>query len=177
MPKIFTNLIALPVLSILISLAAAEFLAKFYCHPQTKHQELFVEYDPILGWKKIANMEGVYITSEYQVTEQINSAGFRGSEYNLENTSGAFRILILGDSFAEGYTVNFEYLFSEVLRQSLEKSEEGIEIEVINTGTAGYSTDQELIMFMEQGKKYTPNLTVLHPFCPRHPTYTNDSTY
>lgn len=161
--KFLINTFALPMLATLVSLFVLEFFAQFYCKPQTRHQDLFVEYDPLLGWRKIANNEGLFITAEYQVIAKTNSHGFRGPEFTVEKSSDAFRVLVLGDSFAEGYTVNVENLFSEVIRRNLEQSNKfkHYDVEIINTGTAGYSTDQELIMFMEHGIQYNPDLTIL----------------
>lgn len=90
----------------------------------------------------------------------MNSTGIRGPEYAYEKGAHEYRIVILGDSFAEGYTVEFENLFSEVLKRRLNR-DHGRSIQVINAGTGGYSTDQEWLWFMTEGVKYKPNLTVL----------------
>jgi len=123
------------------------------------HQQLFVEHDPLLGWRKIPNATGVHETTEYIVEETFNSKGLRGLEYPYAKSNQEFRILILGDSFAEGYTVSFHELFSEVLKRRLAHPTK--RIEVINAGTGGYSTDQEALFFSQEGKKYTPDLTIL----------------
>lgn len=38
----------------------------------------------------------------------MNSKGIRGPEYPYEKPPEEFRILFLGDSYAEGYAVEFE---------------------------------------------------------------------
>ena len=89
-----------------------------------------------------------------------HSRGVRGLEYSLEKVSDEYRIVVLGDSFAEGYTVEFEELFSEVLKQRL--NEQGSRrVEVINLGVGGYSTDQELLQFQNEGIHYHPDLTIV----------------
>jgi hypothetical protein len=158
--SLFVNLSLLAV-STFLALLIVEVIVRISKTPaiiQT-HQQLFVEHDPLLGWRKIPNATGVHATSEYTIEEQFNSRGLRGPEYPYEKSNGEYRILILGDSFAEGYTVPFDELFSEVLKRSLVHPNK--RVEVINAGTGGYSTDQEVIFFAMYGKKYTPDLTIL----------------
>ena len=127
--------------------------------PTSPHR-LLTQYDPLLGWSKIPGKIGSHTTSEYSITERINSHGIRGPEYTYHKHDNEFRILILGDSFAEGYTVEFDQLFSEILKRDLNANAPR-QYEIINTGTGGYSTDQELLLFQNQGKLYSPDLTIL----------------
>lgn len=124
------------------------------------HHELFVQYHSLLGWSKIPNRAKKYITSEYTITESMNSEGIRGPEYSYNKGDDEYRILVLGDSFAEGYTVEFSEVFSEVLKRRLNAGGQK-QYEIINAGTGGYSTDQELLFFQHYGKMYTPDLTIL----------------
>jgi len=150
-------------LSILFSLSASEILIRAFSPKPSKrlgHNQLFVEYDPLLGWRKIPNKKGKHVKYEYEISESMNSKGIRGPEYSYDKIYNEYRILILGDSFAEGYTVEFNELFSEVLKRELNNKGDKYH-EVINTGTAGYSTDQEFLFFQNEGKKYAPDLTIL----------------
>jgi GDSL-like Lipase/Acylhydrolase family len=135
----------------------------FYRIPsqQLGHHQLFMEYDAVLGWHKIPNTTGWHVTSEYAVSEQMNSQGIRGPEYAYEKHPDEYRVLVLGDSFAEGYTVEFHEVFSAVLKDRLNSNANARYYEVINTGSGGYSTDQELLLFQTEGKKYRPDLAVL----------------
>lgn len=150
--------------ALLFSLLVSElFIRVFYLSPAPapEHHQLFMEHDPLLGWRQIPNNTGKHITSEYAISEGMNSRGIRGPEYLLEKRRDEYRILVLGDSFAEGYTVEFHELFSEVLKHQLNEQKRDRYYEVINTGTGGYSTDQELLLFKNEGKKYTPDLTIV----------------
>jgi hypothetical protein len=122
--------------------------------------KLFTEYDPLLGWRKIPNFRGTHVQKEYTIIERFNSKGLRGPEYPYRKPDGEYRILILGDSFAEGYTVEFQDLFSELLKRQLNAELER-RVEVINAGTGGYSTDQELLFFRTEGRKYEPDLVIV----------------
>ncbi|MEW6101484.1 MAG: SGNH/GDSL hydrolase family protein [Candidatus Omnitrophota bacterium] len=125
-----------------------------------KNYPLFYEHDPLLGWRKVPNASGVYITASSKVFKKFNSKGIAGPEYQYAKDGNEYRILILGDSFAEGETIEFEQSFSEVLKRRL--NENGARFyEVINAGTKGYSTDQELLFYKKEGVEYRPDLTIL----------------
>ncbi len=143
---------------------------------QMNHQKIFCEYDSLLGWRKIPNFSGFHVQPEYKVLENFNSKGLRGPEYSYEKRDNEYRVLILGDSFAEGYTVEFNQLFSEVLKSLLNENSHQEYYEVINSGTGGYSTDQELLFFQTEGKKYDPDLTILL-FTDNDPWYNNQPKY
>lgn len=170
-----TNYLLL-ILSIFFTFLAAELFCRLVQPSQKNgnHHNLFCEYDSNLGWKHKPNSNNLHIESEYRVKEFFNSKGIRGPEYFYEKPKDEFRILILGDSFAEGYTVNFENLFSEVIKQELKNRK--INCAVINAGTGGYSTDQEYLFFKNEGKKYRPDLTVLM-FCQNDVWYNTQPKY
>jgi lysophospholipase L1-like esterase len=94
----------------------------------------------------------------------FNSKGLRDQEYPYEKRPGTFRVLVLGDSFVEGYSVAAADLVSEVLEIELKATRLGPHIEVINGGTSGYSTDQEFLFYREEGMKYRPDLVILMMF-------------
>jgi len=123
------------------------------------HGEL-VRYSPTLGWDKPPGEETVYLQSEYQVIFHVNSRGLRGPEREYGKAPGVTRVLLLGDSFVEGYTVGEEALVSTVLEARLNASS-GSPYEVINGGTHGYGTDQEYLFFLEEGRRYQPDVVVL----------------
>jgi lysophospholipase L1-like esterase len=61
---------------------------------------------------------------------------------------------VLGDSFAWGYGVEESERFSQLLEGALGA-------EVINAGVSGYSTDQELLWYGNEGIKYETDLVIL----------------
>ena len=160
-----------------LALLAVEACVRILRAGDIRDHRLLTTYHPVLGWVKIPNKTGVHSTSEYRITETMNSEGIRGPEYPRGKRIGEYRILILGDSFAEGYTVEFDDLFSEVLKRRLNaRRDANTSYEVINTGTGGYSTDQELLLFQTIGKAYHPDMVILL-FVDNDVFYNNSPTY
>ncbi|MBN2208997.1 MAG: SGNH/GDSL hydrolase family protein [Candidatus Coatesbacteria bacterium] len=148
--------------SVAIALVGAE-AALHYLGPRAKPEpgKVFYEHDDLLGWHKIPNEEGVLVQPEYAVHKKINSKSLRGPEWSYEKPQpGLFRILFLGDSYCEGYAVELCDLFTEKLQKLLDSRHAG-RYEVMNGGTGGYSTDQELLFFQTEGYKYQPDLVIL----------------
>jgi len=167
-------------LSILISCSILEISIRIFSNKPLvdkgyNHHKLLCEHDSLLGWRKIPDGKKNHVTYEYQTFESFNSKGIRGTEYSYSKSANEYRILMLGDSFTEGYTVEFDDLFSEILKKKL-KNNNIKYCEVINAGTGGYSTDQEFLFFLSEGKKYNPDLTILM-FYYNDIWYNNQSQY
>src|SRR5262249_42346881 len=124
------------------------------------HQKLFVEYDSVRGWRNTPGAKGRYITEEYNNELEYNSHGIRGPERPYEKPAGTFRIVLLGDSYIEGYMVPLQERVSEVLERLLNAESTGTHYEVIALGTAGYSSDQELLWLEQEGLRYHPDVVV-----------------
>lgn len=174
--------ISLVLLSLTLTLCLLELVFRFFsdiCDDSwLENYKLSAEYDALLGWKKLPGVKVVRHFKGHSVLECHNSKGIRGPEYSYEKDHNEYRILVLGDSFAHGYTVEFSEMFSEVLKRRLNshRSNWNKRFQVINTGTGGWSTDQELLFFQNEGKKYTPDLTVLL-FCSNDVWYNNQPEY
>ena len=68
---------------------------------------LYTEYDPVLGWRKRPGAAATFRRREYTAEVKINEQGLRDRPRTYE-ASGSFRILALGDSFVEAYSVPVE---------------------------------------------------------------------
>ncbi len=165
--KTWLGNLALLAASMLVALALIEVVLHIADIPPTQmsHQRLFVEYDSLRGWRNIPNARGDYATDEYRVFLNYNSRGVRGPEIPYAKPAGTYRIVVLGDSFVEGYSVQRDERVTEVLQRLLNDAQPSRRFEVIALGTAGYSTDQELIWLESEGLRYQPDLVVLlfHP--------------
>jgi SGNH hydrolase-like domain, acetyltransferase AlgX len=115
-----------------------------------------MEYDSLLGWRHKRNVSSAIVSDEYQINVQYNAEGWRGATRRFSKPPDVFRIMVLGDSFVDGYTLPVQDRFTEVLESSLRP-----QFDVINLGVAGYSTDQELLLLDQEGWKLEPDLVVL----------------
>ena len=159
--------LSLIVVSLLLFLVVGEIAARILISRQNggkegKEQARYTEYDPLLGWRKRKMASATYKRREYTVEVKTNSQGLRDPERSLEPPPQTFRILALGDSFVEGYTVDLKDTVTKRLESRLNDS--GCAAEVINGGTAGYSTDQEYLFYRSDGARYRPSLVLLFFF-------------
>jgi hypothetical protein len=122
-----------------------------------------VRFHPTLGWDHPPNAEAWLHRPEYDVLLKFNSKGLRGPERPYEKPAGAFRALLLGDSFTDGYTVAEEKSVRAALEGELKARGCG-QAEVFNAGAIGYSTDQEYLFYQQEGRKYSPDVVVVM-FC------------
>lgn len=120
----------------------------------------FARFDPDLGWSKPPNARGILRRPEYRVRLEINSHGLRGPEIPAEKPVGVLRVLLLGDSFTEGYTVEEEATVRARLQSALAAAVPR-PVQVINGGTAGWGTDQEVLFYEGSGRSFAPDLVVL----------------
>jgi len=124
-----------------------------------REDSLYKEYDPALGWRKKKGASATYRRREYTVEVRMNSQGLRDPERPVEPPPGVFRVLALGDSFVEGYTVDLGQTVTQRLEARLNAT--GCRAEVINGGTSAYSTDQEYLFYRTDGVRYRPSLVLL----------------
>lgn len=118
------------------------------------------QYDSLLGWSKRPGASLEARAAEWDVHLAINTRGMRGPEIRDAHAPGSPRVLLLGDSFIEGYTVEEDQTVAADLQRSLRAS--GLsEAEVLNGGTAGYSTDQEVLYYERDGAALAPDITIL----------------
>lgn len=119
----------------------------------------FIQPHAELGWSHTPGKEGGWIVGEDRIHVKINSKGLRDKEYPYRKEEGTFRILVLGDSFTEGFQVALEDTFCKVLEYELNR--DGGKFEVINAGFAGVGTDYELLFLRREGYKYSPDLVMI----------------
>lgn len=106
------------------------------------------------------NMTYTHTSADYKVTIQTNDKGMRNDEsITYANPNNHFRILILGDSFAMGYGVNFDETFTFKLQQLVE-AKINRKVEIINLAVSGYSSAEQLLMYKNEGRKFSPDIVV-----------------
>lgn len=93
---------------------------------------------PIFHHSLKPNSQCRWKSEEWDVTFQINKQGLRNNLVTAPKEKEATRVIVLGNSFVEGWGVKAEDRFTEELGKILAK-DMNRKIEVINMGVAGYS--------------------------------------
>jgi lysophospholipase L1-like esterase len=146
-------------ISCLLAILAAEAVARIAFPewaPRTGRLASFWQHDPVYGWSHRPGQEGRFASWGFDTGVRINSHGFRGPETSFDKPSGTRRIVVLGDSFVWGFGVEEADSFPALLQSAL-----GPGNEVLNLGVSGYSTDQELLVYRNVGRRYQPDVVVL----------------
>lgn len=143
--------------SIAVTLGAFEAAARWALRrePDALFVAASVEPDPVRGWRHRPGATGSYGHGAWA----INRRGLRDVDREFTPAPGVERVLILGDSFAEGFSVPFEACVSQALERELRRK--GCAAEVVNGGTVGYSTDQEYLFYRDEGARYSARVVVL----------------
>ncbi len=132
------------------------------------------QFDATVGWSKTPDRKVHRKTSEYDVHFAINELGLRDDrDLTVEKPEGTQRVICLGDSFTLGYTVERQHLFVDQLENWWQAEDR--KVQVINTGTEGYSTDQEVAWLLENGDAWQPDLVLL--FAYENDLYYNGATH
>jgi len=119
----------------------------------------YMEWDAHRGWRHRAGARATYHRREYTTEVAINAHGLRDPERDYAAPPGTFRVLALGDSFVEGYTVPDAETVARVLERTI--AAPGCPAEVLNAGHAAYSTDQEYLFHRDEGVKYHAQVVLL----------------
>jgi hypothetical protein len=116
------------------------------------HPEFGRRNRPGAGWKK---------TSEFTSWIDINSKGLRGAEVEYAKPADEVRILVLGDSFTFAEQVNQEETFSQRLEDRLNADQDGKHYRVLNGGSNGWATANELIFLAKEGVRFQPDVVIV----------------
>jgi len=122
----------------------------------------FYRSDPYTGSWHIPGASGWWEKPCFRTFVRFNSQGLRDTEHEEARSPGTYRIVVLGDSYAEAMQVKLEESFPKVLERELQKYLGPTrKVEVINLGVSGFGTDQELLALRHYGIKYQPDLVLL----------------
>lgn len=154
----FAFALALLAVNLLLLVALDAFVGAFVL-PSRSHDNIAVVHDPLLGWRL---RPGLSVERQRRdgvvVHQRVDRHGFRTPDVPFAKPEGVRRVLVLGDSFTEAYTVSDGETYPELLQERLSATRP---VEVISIGVAGYSTDQELLAYLEYGRRYSPDLVLL----------------
>jgi len=112
----------------------------------SEHQDLIYELRP-------------EVRTCFQGTEvESNREGLRSDGAPVsEKSDEIYRILLLGDSHAFGWGVEWQDTLGEQLERLLTPTKEGRVVEVLNAGVPGYNTSQEAALLEHRGLDLEPD--------------------
>jgi len=142
-----------------VALLCGELLARWLV-PRDSVAKWFV-VDDRYGFVQKPNFRQRWHYAHTNVTweARFNSFGHRAPEYPLHLTN-ATRVLLLGDSFTFGYGLDREHIFAARVEGLLEE-QTGREHIVINSGTGGWGTLQEVAYARDHFDVFDPDVVVL----------------
>lgn len=123
--------------------------------PRTARVTAFWRHDDRLGWAHVPGSSGRFSSVGFDVAVRINAAGFRGRDIPYARSGDSKRIVVLGDSHVWGFGVEEDETFCRVIERTRPN------LEVVNLGVSGYSTDQELLLYEDQAYRYDADAIVL----------------
>lgn len=117
-----------------------------------------IEPDPDVGWRQIPSTVIWFRNQEFTVQVRTNSAGRFGPEAAEEPRRGAPRVILLGDSFVGATQMRYESTMAGLLPSLLADAGD---VEVVNEGSSGYGTDQEILVLERRDARLRPDVVVL----------------
>lgn len=144
--------------SLVLSLVVTEVLVRLFLPqwaPRTGTLTTFWKFDPHYGWSHVPGASGRFDSHGFETWVNINTKGFRGPEVDYSRSGKTRRVLFLGDSYLWGFGVNQDEMFTTLLERMVS------DLEVVNLAVSGYSTDQELLLYQDEGHKYQADLVVI----------------
>lgn len=122
--------------------------------------------DPELGW---IHKPGAIVTVTGEAPEEppytitISSKGLYDEEYDYKRHPNGFRVLVLGDSFAEAVQEPLQKRSFEMLEQKY-RAESQSPYEIVEMGVARYSPGQYYQIYMREGRRYHADVIIVMIF-------------
>ncbi|MBF0331641.1 MAG: SGNH/GDSL hydrolase family protein [Candidatus Omnitrophica bacterium] len=101
------------------------------------------------------NTQVLATTSDFSVIYKTNSQGLRDKEHTFQKSAQIKRVLILGDSLTFGEGIEYGDRFTDIAQRHLQN------LEIINAGIPGFSLNQMLLKFTQEGLNYSPDMVVI----------------
>jgi hypothetical protein len=110
----------------------------------------------------VPHAEG-WAVGETRMYVKLNAEGARDVDHGVAKPADAFRIVVVGDSYAAAFEVEMEEAFWSVMERELATCPAlaGRAVEAINISKRGYGTVEELLALRHFGFKYDPDYVVL----------------
>lgn len=156
---------ALALTSVVVTLLAAEFaLRAFHPVPFSIEKNMYFIADPYTGYRLKPGSVGVFSGG---IPAIANRNGHRSDEIEPFKPVGVQRILVIGDSFTVGASVEQSETYSSVLQRLLNGDPvygKGTRFEVINAGVGGWNPFQYAQYYQHYGPELEPDWVIVGLF-------------
>lgn len=144
-----------------VSLLAAELLVGVVAPRQLYRFPvgMFVN-DDTRGYRLAPGFRGVIDAEEYTTEISVNAQGLRGSRDYGRKPEGTLRVLTVGDSFTNAYSVPNADSYPEQLAGFLGGATART-VEAVNGGFPGYDPWQTAAFLRSEGASFTPDVVVM----------------
>lgn len=110
--------------------------------------------NPKIGWEPLP------LAERKTFKAGINDLGYRDLNHPVSKSPAVLRIIVIGDSIAQGAGIKDEKaIFPRLLEMNLRLK--GVPAEVQNFGVSGYNTQQEVETLITKGLAYSPDIVIL----------------
>lgn len=158
--RVLTQRVGLLFFGLIVGMVLVELVLRIWT-PSILADKAVRKSDPIYHHSLRPSSDYIERTPEYVVEMKTNSMGLRGDEY-VPGHEKEFKIVMLGDSFVEGFGVPEESCLVRRLERRLNSMEErGVKYVVFNSGIAGYSPILEYLLLRDRALLLGPQLVVL----------------
>ncbi|MFH0732152.1 MAG: SGNH/GDSL hydrolase family protein [Candidatus Omnitrophota bacterium] len=119
-----------------------------------------IDHHSLLGWIFKPNQVAICVGLEWKVKYSVNEYGIREKTNIGKKQDGVYRVLVLGDSFTEGFGIPQDKRYTH-LAEILCNKRDSRKVEIINAGIRGYNLTQYYLLFQILYGKYNPDLVVI----------------
>ena len=133
-----------------------------YCARRPVVQGIYGAYHPQIEYTLQKNLHNIrlFYPGKLDYILNTNTYGFRGPDWDL--SANRKNVVILGDSFAMGWGVQWEQTMGKILEKELQKTDPAYQ--VINLAISGYDLNH-IIRSFELYKDLLKPVAVVYVFC------------
>jgi len=145
-------------LSLVLGLGAAETLVRLFMPQDVRLLAPWYESHPVYRFRHYPNLDDERMWgNRYRV--RTNSHGVRADHEEPYESPAETRIVVHGDSLTFGVGVEHEETFVQRTQRSLTLRFGAVD--VLNLGVSAHGPDQEYLLFLEEGRKYSTRICAI----------------
>jgi hypothetical protein len=155
-------IILAPIMMLALGELVLRATGKYRTYSERKGFEYASPYQGETNWflRKALNSVTEVNESEFRHSMNANSLGFRDAEWPLEKAPNEFRVLVLGDSFIEGYGAEADQTMPAELGKLLSQAMPGRQVRVMNGGISGSDPVHNLHALTRVFLSYKPDVVI-----------------